>query len=413
MDTDVVIIGGGIIGAACASRLARDGLGVEVLDYGPPRFGTSMSNAGHIVTSHSIPFAAPGMVESGIRALATRSGAFAIHPAAGSQALRWVRAFRRSCTEGNVKHFQPALASLLDTTADAITRGEAGDFETTGPGLWRVYTSPVGRRAAETEVEHLSAHGITARLVPIAEAWAQEPILTEEARAIVDLGGDFGIDPALLWQNLRWDSEQHGARWHRFAHAEAIATTIDGVNVRGPFGDMSANHVVVAAGAWSPGLVPGFDLPVQAAKGYSVTLEECDVLPTRPMLLADQNIAVSAIGASLRMSYRFELTSPKDRSIPPARIRALLQDAGVALRVTPPRDPMRTAHPWTGLRPATPDGAPIIGPTDTTGRVLVATGHGMLGTSMSVGTADLIARYVQDQSVTEIERRLGPQRFSA
>lgn len=413
MGADVVIIGGGIIGAACASRLARDGLGVEVLDYGAPRFGTSMANAGHIVASHSIPFAAPGMVETGMRALATRSGAFAIHPAAGSAALRWVRTFRRSCTEANVQHFQPALASLLDTTASAIAHGDVGTLETTGPGLWRVYTSPEGRRAAETEVEHLSSHGITARLVPPAEAWAQEPILTEEARAIVDLGDDFGIDPALLWQNLRWDSEQHGARWHRFAHAETITATAEGVSIRGPFGDMAASHVVVAAGVWSPALVPNVDLPVQAAKGYSVTLEDCDVLPTRPMLLADQNIAVSAIGASLRMSYRFELTSPKDRSIPPARIDALLADARTALHVTPPKDPMRTAHPWTGLRPATPDGAPIIGPTDARGRVLLATGHGMLGTSMSVGTADLIARYVQGQPVTEVERRLGPGRFSA
>lgn len=413
MDADVVIVGGGIIGAACASRLARDGLRVHVLDYGPPRSGTSLANAGHIVVSHSIPFAAPGMVQTGVRALASRSGAFAIHPSAGPSVLPWLREFTRACTEGNVVHFQPALASLLDATAEGLVRGDGGQITTTGPGLWRIYTSPEGRRAAEEEVDHLTAHGISARLVPIHDAWAQEPILTEETRAVVDLSHDMGVDPALLWRNLVRDSENNGARWHGFAKAEVIEPNGHGVRVRGAFGEVTGDRVVVAAGVWSPELIPGTRLPVQAAKGYSVTVDSCHVLPSRPMLLADQHIAVSAIGSSLRMSCRFELTSPKDRSIPPARIRALIEDARVALDVPHLTDPMRTAHPWTGLRPASPDGAPIIGPIDPAGRVIVATGHGMLGTSMSLGTADLVARYVQDQPVNEIERRLGPRRFTA
>ncbi len=398
----VLVVGGGIIGASCAALLAERGANVTVMDAGAPRFGTSLANAGHIVVSHSIPMAAPGMVGQGLRSLVSRDGAFAVAANSGRGTLGWLLAFARHCTQANVNDLQPGMDELLRRSAELLMADP--HVATTKTGLWQVFTS--SRERADAEAEHLRHHGVRVREVPDHELRA-EPGLTANVHAAIELSEDFGVDPEALWHRMRHRSEAAGAFW-----SEGIVSDLR---------DVDADLVVLAAGTWSPATARslGVDLPIRAAKGYSVTISGEWNQPTRPMLLMDQRTALTplpgsatsgAVGNRLRLSARYEITRADDRVIARHRIGALIDRARMAVEL--PAE-VGDVKPWTGVRPASIDGAPYIGflPRRLRTQVLVATGHGMIGTAMAAGTADLVTRLTFGEPVSVAEARLSPERL--
>ena len=389
----VVVVGGGIIGASCAALLAERGANVTVLDAGEPRFGTSMANAGHIVVSHCIPMAAPGMVKQGLRSLINRDGAFALSRDPGSGTLRWLAGFARHCTASNVALLQPGLDRLLRRSSELLRADSHVTINSRG--LWQVYTSSPKRATAEAD--HLRHHGVSVRDVT-AEELRAEPGLTGNVVAASELTEDLGVDPAQVWTRMRQRSEQAGATW-----------THDAVT---DLRDVAADIVVLAAGAWSPHLTRslGVDLPIRAAKGYSVTITGVEQMPSRPMLLMDQRTALNPLDGRLRLSARYEITRADDRDIDGTRISALIERARQAVHLPVHSGDVQS---WTGVRPASIDGAPYIGflPRRTPVPVLVATGHGMIGTAMAAGTADLVTRLAFGDSIRPEEVRLSPARL--
>ncbi|MEC9180069.1 MAG: FAD-dependent oxidoreductase [Actinomycetota bacterium] len=406
---NIVVIGGGIIGTSCAAFLAERGATVTVVDGDKPRFGTSIGNAGHIVVSHSIPFAAPGMVKSGLRSLLTQDGAFALSNRPGQGTLDWLIGFARRCTEANVATFHPGLEAVLRRSAELLLSD--GALEINARGLWQVFTGAGAGERAEREAGHMQTHGVRVRDIDEAELRA-EPGLTDNVNAAIELTDDLGLDPAHLWMRMRQRGEDAGARW-----MTGVVTDVrSSPTVRTADGDLTldADAVILAAGAWSPAVARSLDvdLPIRAAKGYSVTLPRTDTAPTRPMLLMDQRTAVNPLSDGLRLSARYEITSPDDRDIAQHRIPALIDRARIAIAL--PTAP-ESVQPWTGVRPATIDGAPYIGRLPQRGAqpVFVATGHGMIGTAMAAGTADLVTRLVYAEQISDAEARLGPQRLFA
>lgn len=393
----VLVVGGGIIGASCAAFLAERGADVTVMDAGKPRFGTSLANAGHIVVSHSAPMAAQGMVSQGFRSLMSRDGAFAVSSNPGRGTLGWLLGFARKCTQANVSALQPGIDQVLRRSAELL-RADC-DLAVTSTGLWQVFTSSKDRAVAEAE--HLRHYGVPVREVPSDELRA-EAGLTDNVCAAIELTEDFGVDPAALWLRMRQRSEQAGARWE-----ESVVPDLRVVE---------ADVVVLAAGVWSPATARslGVDLPIRAAKGYSVTLSDVEHTPSRPMLLMDQRTALNPLPGSdsnrLRLSARYEITRADDREIVHHRIGALIDRARQA--VTLPEH-VGEVDPWTGVRPASMDGAPYIGflPHRLRTPVLLATGHGMIGTAMAAGTADLVCRLVFDEPMSDAEARLSPARL--
>lgn len=395
----VLVVGGGIIGASCAAFLAERGADVVVMDAGKPRFGTSLANAGHIVVSHSVPMAAPGMVRQGFRSLLSRDGAFAVAARPGRGTLGWLLGFARKCSTTNVAALQPGMDQVLRRSAELLRADP--DVAVTPLGLWQVFTSSKDHAAAEAA--HLRHYGVQVRQIPEDELRA-EPGLTDNVRAAIELTEDFGVDPAALWLRMRRRSEQAGANWQ-----ESVVPDLR---------EVDADVVVLAAGAWSPATARtlGVDLPIRAAKGYSVTISGVEQTPTRPMLLMDQRTALNPLPGDdskrLRLSARYEITQPDDRDIAHHRIGALINRARQAVRL--PAD-VGEVEPWTGVRPASIDGAPYIGflPQRLRTPVLVATGHGMIGTAMAAGTADLVSRLAFDEPVSDAESHLGPARLFA
>lgn len=407
---DVVVVGGGVIGRSVASSAARRGLSVIVVESAGATFGTSSANAGHLVPSHVVPFAAPGMVRAGLRSLAVRDGAFAIAPRAAVGLVPWLWRFARSSTAANVERGVPALRWLLETTIDGVARlREAGAVldHATG-GIMQVASSAASLRELEHEAEAWGAWGVRTETFDASALRGREPMVNERAVGGVLLAGDERIDPALLLAAITDEGAQHGVETAT-ASVERISTVASGAQVYTSAGVLEGGHVVVAAGVWTPALCRalGVRLPIVPARGNSVTLPDAPK-PNGPMLLVEQRLALSPLAQGLRLTSGFRLTRPADRAVNPARSREIVRRAGQVLSL--PADTV-PANDWTGLRPATPDGLPIIGAVPGAPAVLVAAGHGMLGSSCSLGTGEAIADLLTGAAPAVDPALLAPSRF--
>jgi len=409
---DVVVVGGGIVGRSVASSAARRGMSVTLVEAGGSTEGSSSGNAGHMVPSHVVPFAAPGMVRSGITSLLRRDGAFAVSHHAGAGIVPWLWKFARSTTEANVARGVPSLRTLLDLTADEIARivdsGAALDAARTG--LLQVCSSDASMRDAEHEVALFAKWGVRARLLSADDVCAAEPALRASVRGGVELVDDGRFDPAGLLAAVWSEAAEHGAT-AQSARVERLEVVGDRhVRVITDQGILDAHQVVVAAGVWTPDLCAPFGarLPIRPARGNSVTLPDGPSLRL-PLLLTDQRLAVNPLGGGLRVTGRFELTSPAHRAISERRSKELVRRAAQVLDLPADTTPQ---HRWTGLRPATPDGLPVIGRMPGASAVLVAAGHGMLGSTAGPGTGEAIAALLTGGTPLVDEHVVGPARFA-
>ena len=407
-EVDLVVVGGGIVGRSVASSAARRGRSVLLLDAGGERSGTSSGNAGHLVPSHVVPFAAPGMVRAGLTSLVRRDGAFAVSSKAGGRVAPWLWRFARSSHEANVVRGVPAMRELLDVSVEEVHRlrdaGARLDHAT--GGLLQVTRTAGGAGTLRHEHEVMTRWGVRTELLSGDQVQAREPALRTGVSAGLMLCDDERLDPALLLEAVLAEAVAHGTRVAR-ASVASVRTHRSGAVVDTDRGRVLAHDVVVAAGVWTPSLSAslGTPLPVLAAKGHSVTVTPPPVALNGPLLLLDQRLAVTQLAAGLRVTGGYRLTSSRDRGIDPRRTADLVRRADLELALSPGTAP---AGEWSGLRPATPDGVPAIGRLATAPAVVVATGHGMLGTSAGPGTGELVAEILEGRRTPEA---FSPHRF--
>jgi D-amino-acid dehydrogenase len=406
---NVTVIGGGIVGLACAWELAKDGASVIVVETGGSSYGTSLANAGWISPSHVIPFAAPGMVQTGFKNLVGRTGAFAITPGAGSLLAPWTIKFARSCTDEHVDHCAPALKELLDKSIDIIEGlTETTDLKRTNLPQWYVYTSDTAESDAEHEVDLVNRYGVNAKQLDLLASLESEPILKNSVKAIVEFSDDFGLDPGKLVEVYRRNCEAIGVAF-RDEKVTAMSSTSRNVTVVTETDSWISDYVVLAAGVWSRELAKtlGENLPIMPAKGQSVTLPEVIEKPTRTLMLADQRIATNPLDWGLRMSTGFSLTSNTDMSVNSKASDKLIATARQVLHL-PER--IEVKNELAGLRPASPDGMPYIGALPKAPRVIAATGHGMLGLMMGPGTGKFVSDLIAGRTVSRDVLKFSPAR---
>jgi D-amino-acid dehydrogenase len=406
---NVTVIGGGIVGLACAWELAKDGASVIVVETGGSSYGTSLANAGWISPSHIIPFAAPGMVQTGFKNLIGRTGAFAVTPGAGSLLAPWTLKFARSCTDAHVDHCAPALKELLDTSMDVIEGlTETTDLTRTNQPQWYIYTSDNAEADAEHEVDLVTKFGVDAKQLDVATSLEKEPILKDSVKAVVEFSSDFGLDPGKLVDVYRRNCEAIGVAF-RSETITSMSSTSRNVTVVTATDSWISDYVVLAAGVWSRELAKsvGENLPIMPAKGQSVTLPGVPNMPSRTLMLADQRIATNPLDWGFRMSTGFALTSPNDMSVNLKATNKLIATARQALNLP---DRFEVKNELAGLRPASPDGMPYIGALPKAPRVIAATGHGMLGLMMAPGTGKFVSDLVAGRQVSRDVLKFSPAR---
>jgi D-amino-acid dehydrogenase len=241
-----------------------------------------------------------------------------------------------------------------------------------------------------------------------------DPGLRMDVAGAVYFKADCHLAPHLLMSALERLATDAGAEIHwetEITDFQTSGNRISGVQTNR--GMLQADEYVLCAGSWSPLLAHRLRiaLPMQAGKGYSLTLQQPRRLPRTCAILTEARIAVTPIGQTLRFGGTMELAGLDER-IDPRRIEGIIEAVPRYLPEFQPED-FRGVQPWRGLRPVSPDGLPYIGRTARWGNLVMATGHAMLGVSLAPITGKLVSQIVAGESPEIDLSLLAPERFSA
>jgi D-amino-acid dehydrogenase len=390
----VLVIGGGVIGAACAYYLSRSGWRVTVIDQGGFGKGCSHGNCGYVCPSHVLPLAAPGAVRMALRSLFSRNSPFAIKPRLDFRLWSWLVHFARRCNVGDVLEAGHAIQALLDSSRrlyDELLKAEPIDCEWEARGLLFVFRTPVAfEHYHQTDRLLRETFNRPAERFDSAALAALEPALKPGLAGGFLYRGDAHLRPDRLMAEWRTVLENRGvvvrencavtgfAREKGRARA-ALAST----------GELAADAFVVSAGALTPRFARdlGCRLPIQPGKGYSITMPRPARCPTYPLIFEEHRVAVTPMKSGYRIGSTMEFAG-YNATLNRRRLELLVQGAGHYLQepVGGPRE-----EEWFGWRPMTYDGKPIIDRSPALANVWIAAGHNMLGLSMAPATGKLIA----------------------
>jgi len=406
-----------VVGFSVAYHAALRGHRVTVLDRGSRESeGCSFGNAGMVVPSHVTPLAAPGMVGLALREMWSRESPVYVKPRPSLDLLRFGLSFWRAATAEHVQRSAPLLRDLhLASRAlyDEWARTWKEPFGWTTNGLLMLCATGKGLADEARAAEKARGLGIPA-LVLDAQAAAQiEPNLLLSVEGAVHYPLDAHLSPSHFLQHLRVRAEEAGVEvlWNTALTGwRATDGRINALRTRG--GDLDADEYVLCAGAWSASVVRdlGLRLPMQAGKGYSLTLGRPRRLPRVCAILNEAHVAVTPMNGALRFGGTMEL-SGLDESIDPARISGILKSIPTYLPDFAPAD-FAGVVPWCGLRPCSPDGLPYLGRFLRYRNLTAATGHAMMGLSLGPITGRLVAELLSDETPSLDLEALRPDRFS-
>jgi D-amino-acid dehydrogenase len=409
----VVVIGGGVIGVTSAYYLARDGWEVTLLDKGGVCAGCSYGNAGLIVPSHVVPLAAPGVWWQGVRWMLNSESPFYIRPRPSVELAKWLWRFRAACTPARMRQAMPLLRRLgvesLELYQELAEKG-GFDFGFRQSGSMTVFFTPEGLAHGREEARLLRESNVAVELLDGAAARSAEPALRPGVAGALFCREDALLVPDRFVKGLAQLAESLGARVMTATEAIGLRTTGDRVTgIETTRGGLSADTVVLAAGAWSPdvGRTLGLRVPIQPAKGYSLTYRRPARGPVIPLLPAEGRFSVTPMGGFLRFGGTLELAG-MDLSINRRRVNALRRSA---LRCIEGAEELQLLEIWRGLRPCTPDGLPLVGRSRRFGNLVLAAGHAMVGMSLGPVTGKLVAQLVAGSTPPADIRLLDPDRF--
>lgn len=410
---DVLVIGGGVIGTCAAYYLRARGRQVTLLERGEIAAGSSYGNAGLIVPSHSVPLATPGALASGLKWMLDPESPFYIRPRLDPSLFRWLLRFMAACRPGRVRQALPVLRDLTTASAARYAELAALDglrFGYEQNGSLYVFKTTWGFQHAKEEAHLLAAASIESKALEGEEARRLEPSLRPGLAGALYFPADAHLNPAEFVRGLaRW-IEQRGVCIQTGTEVLGFETAGRRVTkVKTTRGDFSADHVVLAAGSWSPGLAHSLRLrlPIQPAKGYSVTIPRPAVSPAIPLLLGEARVGITPLGERLRFAGTLEMAG-LDLSVNQRRVAAILRSAQAYVTGL---DRMEAGEVWSGLRPCTPDGLPIIGPAPSLDNLVVAAGHATIGMTLGPITGELVAQVVCGETPTFDLHPLRPERF--
>ena len=396
MEPDVVIVGGGAIGAASALELARGGASVTLLERGPHlAAGCSAGNAGLICPSHSVPIANPAALRDGLRWMLRPDSPFYLRPRPG--VLPWLARFARASTAtrsaAGAKAVRELSVASLDLHAELAAQGLDTGFERRG--TLSVYESEAAFAAALTSVD--------GEVLASDEVRELEPALTGELAGGIYHRDEAHCDPLGFVEAVGRAAAEAGT---------AIRTGVEVRRLRpGPVvetseGEFRPRIVVLAAGAWSSRLARGLGvfLPLEGGKGYHVDLEPAPGDPKVPLFMQEARTIATPLRDRLRLSGTMELAG-LDLSISDRRVNAIRR---ALRRVLGDDSGRRVLETWAGLRPCTPDGLPVIGRVDG---LVLATGHAMKGLSLAPVTAKLVGELVAGALPSYDLTPFSPRRF--
>lgn len=407
----VGIVGGGVIGLACAHGLRRAGAEVVVLERGRCGQAASLGNAGWITPVLSTPLPGPGVLLQGARWMLDPESPLLVRPRLDPAFAAWCWRFARNCAAGR---FEAGSRALLGLNRDTLRlfdelRESGVEFEQHEDGVLAVALEEPQLEKEWKRVQQLTALGYPSRLerLDAAEARRLEPALSRRVAGAVYASDERHVRPETLNAGLvRWLARA-GVGVREGAAVSYVRPHGSGWRLESAGEPLDVDRVVVAAGIWSKPLLAqlGTKLPLEAAKGYSLTFRAERGSPRHALMLQEAKVGVSPFASGLRFAGTLELAG-ENLSLRPRRLDAIRKAAFDYLDCFTGSSEVA----WAGLRQFLPDGLPVVGRVPTADGVFVATGHGMLGITLAPATAAALTPLVLEDRLDPVLEPLRPDR---
>lgn len=394
----IAILGGGVIGVTSAYYLARAGHEVTVIERrAGPALETSYANAGEISPGYASPWAAPDVPGKLLKWLTMDHPPLILRPRLDRAMLCWLAATLRNCTPAAYARNKSRMVRLAEYSRDQLAelRASTGiQYDARTQGTLQLFRDQRQLDGVAKDVEVLRRDGVAFQILDRSGCIAAEPGLAgagepfvgglrlprdetgdcyKFTRALAALAADLGV-------RFRYNERLVGLR--RLGDRIEAAIT--------EHGEIAADAFVAALGSFTPGAVAplGLRLPVYPVKGYSITsrIVAVDRAPVSTILDESYKIAITRLGDRIRVGGMAEVSGFSD-ALPERRRRTLVRSAA---SLFPGAGDWDGASFWTGLRPMTPDGTPIVGPTPIA-NLHLNTGHGTLGWTMACGSARVLS----------------------
>ncbi len=393
---DVAIVGGGVIGIACALELARRGADVRVLERGRLGHGCSFGNAGWLTASLALPLAAPGQTFKALSWLLDRESPFYIRPRFDPALAVWLLRFLANSRKAPFERGAQALIELSRLSVDfweELARRTPESFGFDRSGLLAIYENDGGLAAGRKRAELTERFGIPYERWSAEQVRDREPAIHGEMTGALFFPEDAHCDPYPAVLALVDEARRLGVRFEERAEVVDVTCNGSGDRLLTSRGELHAKEFVVAAGAWSGsfGRRLGLRLPMLGAKGYSLLAARREPHPASSIYLTQRKIAISPHRDGLRVSGTLELVGD-DLSVDRRRVSAMVRDTAQMLDLG--RVSIADADVWRGLRPCMPDGMPAIGRARGARNVWLATGHQMTGLKTAPATGRLLAELI-------------------
>ncbi len=406
----VIIVGGGVIGLSSAYYALKRGFAVTVIDRGGDNCSTG--NAGMVVPSHFIPLAAPGMIAKGLRMMLNPESPFFIRPRLDAGLMRWGWLFYRNSTERHVAATRELLRDLnLESRRLFGELSNEGDFGLAQRGLLMLCKTDKGLHEEAEVAEAAHVIGLEAKVLDAAETAQLDPDITMNVAGSVYFPQDCHLDPSKFVRMLRHRVQELGG-----VIENAVIDTIETrggavVAVRENGRRFEGTMFVVAGGSWTAGLLKsvGLNLPLQAGKGYSLTLPHPPELPRLCSIFAEAKVAITPMGSTLRFGGTMEVGG-LDLTVNPARVHGIVKSVNAYFPKFS-EDSFKGVQPWAGLRPVSPDGIPYLGKARGLENLVVNCGHAMMGLSLGPVSGRLAADLLAGDEPFRPIDAMAPGRF--
>lgn len=397
----IIVLGSGVIGTTTAWYLAQAGHEVSVIDRQPgPGLETSYANAGEVSPGYSAPWAAPGIPLKAIKWLLMRHSPLVIHPMMDPAMWRWVFMMLRNCTSARYELNKSRMVRLAEYSRDCLIelRAQTGiDYDQRTQGTLQLFRTQKQLDGAASDTAVLDRYGVPYELLDKDGCVRVEPALAQVRGKFVGalrLPNDETGDCFKFTQALAQLARQAGVRFRYGVRVQRLESQGDRlVSVQTAEGELKADAYVLALGSYSPLLLRqvGVRIPVYPIKGYSITVPIHDPAGAPESTVMDETykVAITRLGDRIRVGGTAEIAG-YDLSLHNAR-RATLEHSVCDL--FPRGGDVARSEFWAGLRPMTPDGTPVMGPSPYR-NLFLNTGHGTLGWTMACGAGRVLADLV-------------------
>ncbi|MDE2234416.1 MAG: D-amino acid dehydrogenase [Gammaproteobacteria bacterium] len=403
MKQDVIVIGAGLAGTTTAWFLAQRGLRVTVLERRDHcGLETSFANGALLTPSEADPWNAPGTFLRMLRWLGREDSPLLLRPRALPGMLAWglkflsaSRPHRHSrSTRANLR-----LALYSQSILDELDRNLGIEYDRLHNGTLKIFRDRKSLKLSVELADALRALGLDSRVLSAEQAVAMEPMLGAIARQLagaIHYPSDGSGDAHLFTSGMHQHAVNAGVSF-RFKTSVTKIHAASGriLRLETGEGEVEADHYVLAAGSYSPLLAKplGLRLPIYPVKGYSVSITPADSHSLRtPLVDFERKVVIAPLGRVIRVAGTAEFTG-YDTSLNPSRCANILRQAVAILPWLEDPGRRNLVTYWTGLRPMTCDGPPILGATPYA-NLFLNTGHGPLGWTLCAGSAKCVAELV-------------------